>query len=123
MPTYAATLPLDAVMVAAQSQKTVRAALTEPVLAPVEGKGCLYRALSCIAATSQAKLTERFATTSIPLGVHLDVVVVAGMRNLSNALLVLVLRRYAAEGVLREVVEDLMRSTTVETAERQRMRK
>lgn len=52
MPTYAATLPLDAVMVAAQSQKTVRAALTEPVLAPVEGKGCLYRALSCVAATS-----------------------------------------------------------------------
>lgn len=78
------------------------------------------QALSCVAATSQAKLTERFATTSIPLGVHVDVVVVTGMRNLSNALL---LRRYAAEGVLREGVEGLMhRCASLSEAQQSRQR-
>ncbi|KXH67083.1 hypothetical protein CSAL01_01360 [Colletotrichum salicis] len=120
MSTYAATLPLDVVVVAAQSQKTVRAAVTEPVLAPVEGKGCLYRA--CLVSLPQARLGSLSASQQRPFHWKCTSMEweVAGVRNPPNALL---LPRYVAEVVLREGIEGLVcRCASLREAQQSRQR-
>ncbi|KAK2009618.1 hypothetical protein LZ32DRAFT_408633 [Colletotrichum eremochloae] len=70
-----ATLPLVVVMVAAQNQRSVRAAVTEPVLCASGGDRVLLQALACVVTTSQTGLTKRCKIYS-PLRLHLGCEVV-----------------------------------------------